>query len=168
MDANNYIPSKTGVFMHKRKAAITLCASDRFLNILPTIEGALVRRGFKVFPSSLMARHHSNEATPMEMYFDFLMDQFRNIERSDAIYVANFDKDKIGRCIGGSNFLAMGNAFFRNVPIFLMFPPPVIGYRREILAMRPIVIGMDWDELERRLMDRTRTEYNWRSRYRLF
>lgn len=97
-----------------------------------------------------MADHnHLEETTLMKLHSNLLKDHFKKISKSDAVYIANFDKNGIAGYIGGSNLLEMGKAFDKGISIFLMNPVPVISYNAEILAMQPIVIGTDWETLEK-------------------
>ena len=73
-------------------------------------------------------------------------------ENSDAILVLNIDKKGIKNYIGGNTFLEMGKAFDKGIPIFLLNNiPEKIMYREELIAMQPIVVGTDWDFLEKHM-----------------
>ncbi|MBI4140385.1 hypothetical protein HY485_00965, partial [Candidatus Woesearchaeota archaeon] len=86
--------------------------------------------------------HHLKENALAKIHYNLIRDHFAKIERSDAIYVANYDKDGVAGYIGGSAFLEMGKAFDKRMPIFLLNPiPHNVNYREELLAMQPIVAG---------------------------
>ena len=65
------------------------------------------------------------------------------------------DKNGIKGYIGGNTLIEIGMAFDRKIPIFLMneIPddeiPDGVNYREEIVAMEPIIIGQDWDRLDK-------------------
>jgi len=65
------------------------------------------------------------------------------IENSQAILVANFDKNNIKNYIGGNSFLEMGFAHILKKPIYLLNDIPEMIYTDEIKAMQPIVLNGD-------------------------
>jgi hypothetical protein len=66
-----------------------------------------------------------------------------------AIYVANYEKNGIPGYIGGNSFLEMGLAYYRKIPIFLLNDIPAISYKDELIALKPIIVGEDWDALDK-------------------
>lgn len=131
---------------------ITLCSSAKFFGNLLAIKGALEKRGHEVFLPSMQDFHHLEETALAKLSYDLIKDHFAKIGKSDAIYVANFDKNGIQGYIGGNCFLEMGKAFDMGIPIFVMNElPKEVSYRAELLALQPIVIGENWEELDRRL-----------------
>jgi len=45
--------------------------------------------------------------------------------------------------------LEMGLAFYRKIPIFLLNDiPQQVSYREELIALKPIVVGEDWNRLD--------------------
>lgn len=127
---------------------ITLCSSASFFDKLPGISAELSKRGLEVLIPSMMDYHGMEEDSLAKIHFDLMRSHFKKIDRSDAIYVANFEKKGIPGYIGGNTFLEMGKAFDKNVPIFLRDNiPDVILYREELLAMKPIVVSEDWDRI---------------------
>ncbi|MDE1866039.1 MAG: hypothetical protein KGH94_05390 [Candidatus Micrarchaeota archaeon] len=133
-------------------AKITLCSSARFFDRLYIIKEALERNGHEVFLPSMQNFHHLEETALAKIHYNLMKDHLEKINRSDAIYVANYDKDGVKGYIGGSAFLEMGKAFDKGIPIFLMNDAPKnVSFREEVLAMQPIVIGENWEKLDRRL-----------------
>ncbi len=99
--------------------------------------------------------HHLEETALAKIQYGLIKDHFGKIDKSDAIYVANYDKNEIEGYIGGSAFLEMGKAFDRGIPIFLMKDVPnQLSYREELIALRPIVIGENWKTLDQHLKDK--------------
>jgi len=129
---------------------ITLCSSASFFDRLPGINDELSKRGYEVLLPSMMDYHGMEEDSLTKIQFDLMRAHSKKIDRSDAVYVANFEKKGIPGYIGGNTFLEMGKAFDKNIPIFLREEiPSNIGYREELLAMKPVVIGEDWDKIKR-------------------
>ena len=126
-----------------------MCSSAKFFGRLYKIKESLEKEGHEVLLPSMRDFHHLEETALAEIHHDLIREHFRKIDKSDAIYVANYDKDGMGGYIGGSVFLEIGKAFDRGIPIFLMNAVPQQAvYREELLAMRPIVIGENWERLE--------------------
>ena len=128
---------------------ITLCSSATFFEQLGDIKKSLEERGYEVFLPSMKDFHHLGEDALAKVQYDLINEHFQKIERSDAIYVANYDKNGVAGYIGGNSFLEMGLAFYRKIPIFLLQEiPPQISYREELIALQPIVVGEAWDKLD--------------------
>lgn len=128
---------------------ITLCSSAKFFEKLWDIKKSLEERGYEVLLPSMKDYHHLSEDALAKIQYDLIGEHFRKIDESDAIYVANYDKNGIAGYIGGSALLEMGLAFYRKIPIFLLNNiPQQVSYREELIALQPIVIGEDWDKLD--------------------
>ncbi len=76
----------------------------------------------------------------IKRYYDLIAD-------SDCVLVINIEKNGIPGYIGGNTFLEMGFAHVLNKPIYLLNQIPDMGYRDEIVAMRPIVINNDLNKI---------------------
>ncbi len=134
---------------------ITLCSSAKFFDKLPEIKKALEEKGYEILLPSMVDYHQLEETALTKLMFDLIKNHFSKIDQSDAIYVANFDKNNINGYIGGSAFLEMGLAFHNKIPIFLLNEiPKNLNYREELIALQPIVIGKDWDKLDKILKDK--------------
>jgi len=135
---------------------ITLCSSASFFNRLKNIQEELERRGHEIFCPHVWDWRGKSEDEIKTVRRDLIRRHFKHIDLSDAIFVANFDKDNIQGYIGGNVLLEMGKAFDKGIPIFLLdLPPQKLKYREEILALSPIVIGKDWDKLVLILKERS-------------
>ena len=129
---------------------ITLCSSTTFYPQLRTLEERLISYGHSVLLPSMVDYHSLEETALAKIQNGLIRDHFKKIEQSDAILVANYQKKGIEGYIGGNTFLEMGKAFDCRIPIYLVCPiPREIGYREEILAMEPIVVGEDLRLLKR-------------------
>ncbi len=126
---------------------IALCSSAAFFDRLWGIKEGLTKSGYTVLLPSMQDFHQYEEVALAKIHHDLIRDHFRKIDQSNAIYVANYDKNGIEGYIGGNSFLEMGKAFDREIPIFLLNNVPKTGYREELLALQPIVIGQDWDKI---------------------
>jgi hypothetical protein len=128
---------------------ITLCSSAKFFEKLWDIKKSLEERGYEVLLPSMKDFHHLGEDSLAKIQYELIDEHFKKIDQSHAIYVANYDKNEIAGYIGGNSFLEMGLAFYKQVPIFLLNDiPQQIGYREELIALRPVVVGENWDKLD--------------------
>jgi len=128
---------------------ITLCSSAKFFDRLPSIQRSLEHQGYEILLPSMGDFHHLEEGVLAELQHDLMIDHFKKISQSQAIYVANYDKNGIAGYIGGNAFLEMGVALYKNIPIFLLNGiPQQCSYREELLALQPIVVGEDWNRLD--------------------
>lgn len=130
--------------MEKKINTITLCSSALFFPNLYPIKSYIENEGYNVLLPSMKDYHDLEEKALAKIQNDLISEHFRKIDESDAIYIANFNKNDIKGYIGGNTFLEMGHAFYRKIPIFLMKDIPKVSYKEEILAMKPIVIGKDY------------------------
>ncbi|MFA5357901.1 MAG: hypothetical protein WC308_03170 [archaeon] len=129
---------------------IALCSSARFFDKLPAIKKVLEEKGHEVFLPSMKDFHHLEETALAKIQYDLIRDHFRKIDQSDAIYVANYDKDGVKGYIGGNSFLEMGKAFDKGISIFLMNEIPIQSpYRQELIALQPTIVGENWKLLDK-------------------
>ena len=128
---------------------ITLCSSAKFFENLWNIKKSLEERGYEVILPSMKDFHHLGEDSLAKTQSDLINEHFQKIDQSHAIYVANYDKNGIAGYIGGNSFLEIGLAFYRKIPIFLLNDiPPRVSYREELIALKPVVVGEDWNQLD--------------------
>ncbi len=128
---------------------IVLCSSAKFFERLWDIKKSLEERGYEVLLPSMKDYHNLEEDSLAKIQNDLIDEHFRKIDQSQAVYVANYDKNGIVGYIGGNSFLEMGLAFYRKIPIFLLEEiPRQVSYREELIALKPIVVGEDWDKLD--------------------
>jgi len=127
---------------------ITLCSSSSFFDKLAIIKEELVARNHEVFSPHVWDYSQKSKDEIALVQHDLIKKHFKNIDNSDAIYVANFDKNGIKNYIGGNTFIEIGKAFDCGIPIFLMNEIPDMPYTEELRAMKPIIIGNDWNKME--------------------
>jgi len=128
---------------------ITLCSSAKFFENLWDIKKSLEEIGHEVLLPSMKDFHHLGEDSLAKIQYDLISEHFQKIDQSHAVYVANYDKNGIRGYIGGNSFLEMGLAFYRKIPIFLLNDiPQQVSYREELIALKPIVVGEDWNKLD--------------------
>lgn len=129
---------------------ITLCSSAKFFERLGSIASSLENLGYEILLPSMVDYHHLEETALVKIQHNLMRNHFNKINKSHAIYVANYEKNGIEGYIGGSVFLEMGKAFDKNIPIFLKEQiSQKSSYKEELMAMQPIIVGENWNELDR-------------------
>lgn len=141
---------------------ITICGSIAFIDEMIKLKKQLEELGHEVkIPpdkvpgedGSLMdAREYyllkkSMPATDhwlWQKHSDRIRAHYDKIEASDAVLIANYDKNGIAHYIGPNTFLEMGLAFYLKQPIYLLNPIPEVPYVEELRGMNPIVISGDF------------------------
>lgn len=78
----------------------------------------------------------------------YIRRHFKNIDGSDAILVVNYEKNNIANYVGGNTLLEIGHAYTQGLEIFFINPMPEIGYKDELMGMRPIVIDGDLSKID--------------------
>ncbi|OIP23592.1 hypothetical protein COX95_02070 [bacterium CG_4_10_14_0_2_um_filter_33_32] len=134
---------------------IAICGSLNFTYEIKKIADDLTMLGFDVsIPVSsekILRGEFSLEEIKQEkekgylhkraIKYDSIRAYWKVIENSDAVLIANFDKNKIKNYIGGNSFLEMGFAHILNKKIFLLNEIPDMIYSDEIKSMQPIILN---------------------------
>lgn len=128
---------------------ITVCGSMKFYEEMRAMKGTLERAGHEaILPKGIEDEVPVEARTDLtkedivmaKIEYDFMREHFRNIEKSDAILVLNYEKNGIQNYIGGNTFLEMGIAFWLGKTIYLLHPVPEMDYYTEMHAMGPIIL----------------------------
>jgi len=78
----------------------------------------------------------------------FIKDHFKNIKKSDAILVLNFEKNGIKNYIGGNTLFEIAVAFEFNKKIFLLNPIPENSFcTEELEVINPVILNGDLDKI---------------------
>jgi len=145
---------------------ITLCGSIAFQDEALSIKEKLEKLGHEVrlWPTKLKngegqlicAKEYykirktaaDNEKWVWDRKAEAVLEHFNKVVWSDAILVANYDKNNINGYIGGNTLMEMGFAFFLNKKIYLLNSIPEMSYKEEILGVKPVVINGDLNEIK--------------------
>lgn len=79
---------------------------------------------------------------------DVIKEHYEFIKNSDAILVVNIDKNGIENYIGGNVLMEIGFAYVLGKKIFPLNPIPEMGYKDEIIAMKPIILNGDLSKIK--------------------
>lgn len=130
---------------------VTICGSVAFYGKLAGLKEELEKLGVDeaVIPFGFgvdedkKAKLTLEEDAKRKIEYDLINKHYQHILRSDAVLVANYDKNGIKGYIGGNTLLEMAFAFVNNRDIFLLNPAPTLLYTAEIDGMKPIVVNED-------------------------
>ena len=140
---------------------ITLCGSIAFQDEVLFVKEKLEKLGHevKLWPTEL--KNETGQLICAKEYYkirktaaddekwvwdrkaEAVLEHFDKVAWSDAILVANYDKNNINGYIGGNTLMEMGLAFFLKKKIYLLNPIPEISYKEEILGMKPVLLNGD-------------------------
>ena len=145
---------------------ITLCGSIAFQNEVLAVKEKLEKLGHKVeiWPSKL--KDEKGQLISATEYYkirkiaaddekwvwdrkaEAVLEHFDKVAWSDAILVANYDKNNIKGYIGGNTLMEMGLAFFLKKKIYLLNQIPELSYKEEILGVKPIILNGDLSKIK--------------------
>jgi hypothetical protein len=140
---------------------IVICGSLNFTHEIKKLAEDLKKSGFDVtipISSEKILRgefsledikkcKEDGKFSEMAIKFDSIREYWKKIKNSDAILVANFDKNNVKNHIGGNSFLEMGFAHVLRKRIFLLNEIPDMHYKDEIKAMQPVVLNGDLSKI---------------------
>lgn len=80
---------------------------------------------------------------------DAIREFWRLMQGSDAVLVANYDKNGVANYIGGNTLMEIGFAHVLDQKIFLLNPIPEIPfYKTEIEAVKPVILNGDLSKIK--------------------
>ena len=128
---------------------IVICASMSASQKVIEIKEKLEKAGHRIiipsrteqYANGTLPQESRRESVANKVHGDLLRKYFNEIKESDAILAVNFDKDGIENYIGGNTFLEMGFAHVLGKKLFLLNNISNISYRDEIVAMQPIILN---------------------------
>lgn len=144
---------------------ITLCGSIAFQEEVLSIKEKLEKLGHevKLWPTEIKnetgqlicAKEYykirriasENEKWVWDRKAEAVLEHFDKVAWSDAILVANYDKNNVKGYIGGNTLMEMGLAFFLKKKIYLLNQIPELSYKEEILGVKPILINGDLSKI---------------------
>lgn len=143
--------------MTGNKKIIAVCASVSHYKYLIDIDKQLKQLGFKVIlpkTARKMARTGDYDVEKHKIWYKdpsqykiktrLILAHFREIIKSDAILVANFEKNKIKGYIGGNALMEMTVALLNKKPIFVLNPiDEELGIKEEVYGLNSIFLNGD-------------------------
>lgn len=139
---------------------ITICGSIAFYDEMLNLQSELEKLAHEVKLPPSHVRDESGKEIPVKEYYalrkdnsnesvdwiwmkkrDAMKRHFEKVEWSDAVVVANYDKNGIKGYIGANTLMEMGLALHLNKGIYLLNPIPEVSYKEEILGMQSIILN---------------------------
>jgi hypothetical protein len=138
---------------------ITLCGSAGFVVEMNALAGQLKKLGHDVKSMPLkftdgngkvwqtLDYHKFKKSKPfnnpefLNNHHDRIREHFSKVAWSDAILVANYDKNGITNYVGPNTLMEMGLAFYLRKKIYLLNPVPDTPWEEEMLGMKPVVVS---------------------------
>lgn len=133
---------------------ITICGSMEFAEKMTAVGPVLEAQGHQVLypkytlPFAQQAPSRREKAR-LKKTEDLILAHYKNIMKSDAILILNYNRGNRKSWIGANSFLEMGFAHVLGKRIYLLNPIPDFDYfREEIEAMAPVVLSGDLDKIQ--------------------
>jgi hypothetical protein len=114
--------------------------------VIPISSEKILKKEFSL--EEIKKEKENGKFSERAIKFDSIRAYWNIIKNSDAILMANFEKNKIKDYIGGNSFLEMGFAHILNKKIFILNDIPEMIYTDEIKAMQPIVLNGDLKKIK--------------------
>ncbi|HBH46700.1 MAG: hypothetical protein A2445_00420 [Candidatus Jacksonbacteria bacterium RIFOXYC2_FULL_44_29] len=135
---------------------IAICASMVFTEKMLEIKKELEKLGHSAVVSSFAPAYidkSTKEKEKLTVYHknekDAIREFYKEIKKSDAILVLNYDRRGIKNYIGGNTLMEIGFAHILYKKIFLLNPIPKIEYyKSEIEAVKPVIINSDLSKIK--------------------
>jgi len=145
---------------------ITICGSVAFQDEVLSVKEKLEKLGHEVRLWPLQVKDEKGKLISIKEYYkirkvaaddekwvwdrkaEAVRKHFDKIAWSDAILVANYDRNDVKGYIGGNTLMEMGVAFFLKKKIYLLNEIPELSYKEEILGVRPIILGGDLNSID--------------------
>jgi predicted RNA-binding protein with PUA domain len=142
--------------LDEKDMKIVICASISAAKKVVEIAEQLEKNGHEVMVPKDIEKYADGtlnmetpyESTQNKIKDDLIKGYFEKIKNSEAVLVVNLDKKGITNYIGGNTFLEIGFAYVLNKKIYLLNEIPEISYKDEIIAMRPMVISGDLENIK--------------------
>jgi hypothetical protein len=143
-----------------RKHTITLCSSTTFYSEMPGIKEKLQGYNYNVLTPDLRDCKNLDERILAELQAGFIREHFAKIDKSQAVYIINHEKNDI-RCYVGPNVLMeISHAFYRKIPIFLSDSySRKLNCYAELLVMEPIIIDNNLEKLHNIMKQKYEKDY---------
>ncbi len=150
--------SKKGV---TRIKTVVICSSASFYKQVIEVRDILKKKGLKVLAPLTAGKMEKSGDFRVETYKTWhknvddysrkaflTMHHFNKIKKGDCTLVLNYKKNGKSGYIGGAVLAEMAVAFFLGKPIYILNPiDEDVGYKEEILGMKPMVLEGDLSKM---------------------
>ncbi len=135
---------------------IIICGSISAAKEMILVEKELINRGFIVtipkMPNDLDILERSkvniSERVVDKIKFDLIRSYYEKIKQSDIVLIVNPEKNGIKGYIGGNTLIEMAFAHVLDKKLYCLYEIPNMTYSSEILAMQPIVLNGNLENIQ--------------------
>lgn len=120
---------------------IALIGSIKHVDLMEKMGNDLRGMGHDVVVPKLSEAERTGTMTP-DIKGRLIRGYFPELEKADAVLVANEERKGIPGYIGANTFLEMSVAYYLNKPLYLLHPlSEKLDCRDEVVAMQPVVLN---------------------------
>lgn len=143
----------------KNKKTIVICASASLYKQIIPLEEKLNQIGYKVaIPFTAKRMKKANDFTLNKSWYKnpkdyprkrYLMNRhFKEIEKGDAVLIANFDKGEMKKYIGGNVLMEITIAYYLKKKIILLYDiDQKSAILEEIYGVDPLILNGDLNKI---------------------
>lgn len=134
---------------------IILCGSISKTDEILKVQVELEKKGYEVeIPEGAKRKEiqaktdaSTGERADIKIKYDLIKGYYEKMKKYDLVLVVNAEKNGVKGYIGGNTFLEMAFAHILNKPLYCLYELPELSYLSEILAMKPIVLNGNLNNL---------------------
>ncbi|MFZ4648960.1 MAG: hypothetical protein ACOYMB_05050 [Patescibacteria group bacterium] len=133
---------------------IVICGSMKFSKEMVDLQVSLNQLGFDkvVVPHNvekyIASSMTTGESTKNKINQDLIRAYFQEIDSSDAVLIANYDKNGVKNYVGGNSFLEAAFAHVLNKKLYFLNDIPEMSYSDEMKAFQPIILNGDLSQIK--------------------
>lgn len=125
---------------------IVISGSMKHAKRMTEIATELTKRGHVVQLPTMREDGQASISTAQKR--KFIDEHFAKLDKAEALFVVNEDKNGIANYVGGNTLVEIAYAYSRGLDIFLLNPVPELSYADEIRGMYPIVLDGDISKVD--------------------
>lgn len=130
----------------------SMSASKRVLEVARELERKghelILPRNLEEYAQGIWDIENSHESTKNKIEGDLIRGYFDKMKDCDAALTVNEEKNGIANYIGGNTLIEIAFAHVLNKKNFILNEIPEVSYSDEIIAMQPIVLNGDLNEIK--------------------
>lgn len=131
------------------KMKIIICgsisAADEILRVKKELEDkgneVEIPEGVKKPEIKAKTNASMSERANVKIKYDLIRGYYEKMKKYDVVLVVNPEKKGVKGYIGGNTLIEMAFAHILKKPLYCLYPLPELSYSSEILAMQPVILG---------------------------
>jgi len=129
----------------------SMSAAEKVMEIKAKLEKlgheVVTPRNVEKYADKSLLAENAHESTRNKIHGDLIRKYYEKIKDADVCLTVNERKNEVENYIGGNSLIEMAFAHVLNKPNFILNGVPDVSYRDEIIAMQPVVLNGNLDEL---------------------